>query len=202
MPEDFRDPPADSRTTNEPRDLHLFCPRYLGVKEWGSYWKPSPQTHALPSDLGLTRSSGPGHVTPMMLTVNGPCSAWLTAAFGRACPEGRGGGQLLLCFLPQAVQRPLWAEWRTAQACTYIPRVGAPPHTGKGRGGGPTLCSKASEVVRSWRAAHGPGEWPLARATRTAAWPTACPPGTSASTGEVAHGVFRGAPGSRSASSI
>lgn len=23
-------------------DLHLFCPRHPGVKEWGSYWKPSP----------------------------------------------------------------------------------------------------------------------------------------------------------------
>lgn len=47
-------------------DLHLFCPRHPGVKEWGSYWKPSPQTHASPSDLGLARSPGPGRIAPVM----------------------------------------------------------------------------------------------------------------------------------------
>lgn len=210
MPGDFRDPLADSRATNEPRDLHLFCPRYLGVKEWGSCWKPSPQTHALPSDPGLTRSSGPGHVAPMMpaermdLSLLG--SRQLSAKLVR---RGRGLGRMKnwtgmfpLCFLPQALRHPLWAGWRTGQACTYVPRAGAPPYTGKGRGGGPTLCSKASEVIRSWTAAHGPGEWPLARATHTAAWPTASPPGTNVSTGKLAHGVFCGAPGSSSASSI
>lgn len=82
------------------------------------------------------------------------------------------------------------------------PEGRGPSIHGEGQGGGPTLCSKASEVVRSWRAARGPGEWPLARGTRTAAWPTASPPGTSVGAGELAPGVFRGAPGSSSTSSI
>lgn len=133
-------------------------PQLPGEKRVGSCWTLSTQTYAQwPRGLAV-RSQDPENERPS--------AAWLMAAFGRAGPEGRGGGQLLFRFVPPRENRT---------GVSMCPKVGGPSDTRKGKWDGAHQAQRHPDVIGGWKGCAWSGEWLLARATRTTAQPTASP---------------------------